>query len=119
MLYKELSIGGKDYKCVLNAMSAIKAEDMLGENPLNSLMEVSQGNKAPNLKVILTIFWASLQKYQPEIDFEQAAELYDEYVSEGDHQMSDFISEIVDIFTVSGFFKTGKVEKNAQKRVKK
>lgn len=111
MLYKEFIIKDKEYKAVLNASASVQAEEKLGENPLNILIEISENeNRIPELKKLLVILHASLQKYQHGITFADTYDLYDDFIEDG-HQMADLIPIIVDIFEVSGYFKREEEDK--------
>ena len=116
MLYKELEIGNKTYKCVLSTSASVQAEKKLGANPLTVLLDMSDGTKLPSIESLVTILWASLQKYNHGITFEDTFDLFDQYVEDG-HQLTDIIPDILDIFEVSGYFKRKdeKESKNSKK----
>lgn len=121
MLYKSIEIGGKEYKCVLNASSAVMAERKLGKNPLNIVIDMANNtDQMPSLETLLVIFHASLQKYNHGISMDDVYDIYDEFIADG-HEMADLIAIMVDIFEVSGFFKKQSEEepKNAVKGVAK
>jgi hypothetical protein len=108
-MYSTITIGNKDYKLRLNAKACVDLEKKLGTNPLNVLMEVSNDSKIPSLGTLIAILHASLQSYEHGITEAKTYELYDMFVEEG-NTLIDLIPIIIEVFKVSGFFKTA--EKN-------
>ena len=93
-MFHTITIGGKDYECRLTTKSLLKAEERLGANPLTVFMN----GALPKLKDMLVLFHESLPH---SINFDEACDLYDKYVSEG-HNFADFVNEIMEILGESG-----------------
>ena len=104
-MYTTITIGDKEYKLRLNAKACVDLEKKLGTNPLNVLMDLSNENKLPSMGTLITILHASLQAYEHGITEAKTYELYDKFVEEG-NTLIDLIPVIIEIFKVSGFFKT-------------
>lgn len=100
-MYKTITINNEDYKCVLTAEACCDIEDKLGTNPLNLFTLLDDG-RLPKLGDLLTIFHASLQKYNHGIDKKKAFSLYDQYIADG-HTLLEFTRELIGIFKESGF----------------
>lgn len=115
MLYKEFTIKDKEYKAVLNAAASVMAEEKLGENPLNVIAQVADSNQLPELKKLLIILHASLQKYHHGISLNDTYDLYDEFIEDG-HELAELIPIIIDIFEISGYFKKPDKEKKSKSK---
>lgn len=100
MMYTILEIKGKEYKLRLNTRNTVELEKRLGMNPLSIFGE---GDVLPTITTMVTILWASLQAYHHGISITDAYEIFDDYLEE--NSMTDFVSEIVEIFKVSGLIK--------------
>lgn len=114
MLYTTFTVGSKDYKCRLNAKACVDLERKLGGNPLNIFSNIQKTNELPKLEDIIMILHASLQAYQHGISLDETYSIYDEFVDDGNSLM-ELIPIIIEIFRVSGFFKSEEVveSKNA------
>lgn len=104
MLYTELKIGDKELKLRLRAKDCVDLEKRLGGSPLDQLMMIEQG-KMPTVTTVVLVLHASLQAFNKGYTLDKVYELFDEYVEDGGTVM-DFVPKIMDIFKVSGFFKT-------------
>lgn len=100
MMYTILEIKGKEYKLRLNTRNTVELEKKLGMNPLSIFGE---GDVLPTITTMVTILWASLQTYHHGISMNDAYVIFDDYLEE--NSMTDFVTEIVEIFKVSGLIK--------------
>ena len=110
MMYEIINVNNKEYKLVLNMRSTIELEKALGENPLNKLIEMSNGEKMPSFEFIATVFMYSLRKYQPKVDINKAYDILDEYLAEEENDLTTLLQLLMRIFEVSGFFRQNRVE---------
>ena len=111
MLYIDLSAGGKDYKLRLNTRNTILLEKQLGCNPLSIF---GNGETIPTITVMVSILHASLQQYNHGISLNDAYDIFDEWLAEG-NSSTDFIPIILEIYKASGIIPKDKEieEKNA------
>ena len=116
MMYELVIIKEKEYKLCLPMMQMIELEKKLGENPLNKLMAMADGNKLPEMDFILDVIHYSLKKYQPKTDRNEAGNFIDEYFAEEENDLTTLIELIFAIFNKSGFFKMNQVEVKAKKK---
>lgn len=110
MNYIDFSAGNKNYKLRLNTRNIISLEKQLGCNPLSIF---GDGSTIPAITTMVQILHASLQQYNHGIDMNDAYDIFDDYLADG-NSATDFISVIVDIYKASGLIKEGKggIEKN-------
>lgn len=109
MLYYEFNVGEKTYKLRLNTRNTVALEKQLGCNPLAIF---GKGDTIPPVTTMVNILHYSLQQYQHGISLNDAYDLFDEYIADG-NTSTDFIPVIVEIFKVSGIIKEeGNNEKN-------
>lgn len=109
MLYYELTVGEKTYKLRLNTRNVVALEKQLGCNPLAIF---GQGDTIPPVTTMVNILHYSLQQYHHGMNLNNAYDLFDEYIADG-NTSTDFIPVIVEIFKVSGIIKEeGNSEKN-------
>lgn len=109
MLYYEFNVGEKTYKLRLNTRNTIALEKQLGCNPLAIF---GNGDTIPTVTTMVNILHYSLQQYHHGITLNNAYDIFDEYIADG-NTSTDFIPVIVDIFKVSGIIKEeGNSEKN-------
>lgn len=109
MLYYELTVGEKTYKLRLNTRNTVALEKQLGCNPLSIF---GNGDTIPTVTTMVNILHYSLQQYHHGITLNNAYDIFDEYIADG-NTSTDFIPVIVDIFKVSGIIKEeGNSEKN-------
>lgn len=110
MLYKEFEVKDKTYKLRLATRNIVMLENAIKCNPLSIF---GTGETIPQVSTMITILWASLQQYHHGISFNDAQDIFDEYLE--DHTMTDFIPVILDIYRVSGLIAKDKEDdrKNA------
>lgn len=101
MLYKELTINGKEYKLRLNTRNVVMLEKQLGCNPLSIF---GDGTTIPTITTMVYILHASLQQYHHGVNLDDAFNIFDEYLADG-YNVTDFLAVIVDIYKVSGLIK--------------
>lgn len=103
MKYTSLNFGGEEFKLRITAVSAIDLEKKLGgRNPLEILTAIESGS-LPSIGSVLLILHASVQKFHHGFKFEDIANLYDQYVEDG-NAYTDLLPELIEVFKVSGFF---------------
>lgn len=107
MMYFDFNAGNKAYRLRLNTRNIISLEKQLGCNPVAIF---GDGSQMPTISQMVTILWASLQQYQHNISLNDAYDIFDAWIEEG-NTMTDFITVIIEIYKVSGIIKTeNKVE---------
>lgn len=106
-MYTELIIKDKQYKLKLTTQNIIGLEKVIKCNPLAIF---GNGEEVPSVTVMVNILWFSLLKYHHGIGYQEACDLFDDYLEE--HTMTDFISVILDIYKTSGIITKGNNEKN-------
>ena len=116
MMYELVIVKEKEYKLCLPMMQIIELEKKLGENPLNKLMALSDGNKLPEMDFILDVIHFSLKKYQPKMSRDEAANFIDEYFEEEENDLTTLMELMLGIFNKSGFFKMNKVKVEVAKK---
>lgn len=104
MNYIDFSAGNKDYKLRLNTRNIISLEKQLGCNPLSIF---GDGSTIPAITTMVQILHASLQQYNHGIDMNDAYDIFDDYLADG-NSATDFISVIVDVYKASGLIKESK-----------
>lgn len=107
MLYVDFSAGNKDYKLRLDTRNTVALEKSIGCNPLAIF---GDGSTIPTITVMVSVLHNSLQHFHHGISLNDAYTIFDEYLEE--HNLTDFISVIVEIYKVSGLIPEGKTEKN-------
>ena len=109
MLFYELPVGEKTYKLRLNTRNIVTLEKLLGTNPLGVF---GAGDRIPTITEMVHILHASLQQYEHSITLEDAYNIFDEYIEQG-NTSTDFIAVIVEVYKVSGIIKANnKTQKN-------
>lgn len=109
MMYVDFSAGNKDYKLRLNTRNVVVLEKQLGCNPLAIF---GDGTTIPTITTMVTILWASLQQYNHSINLDEAYNIFDAFLDDG-NSITDFLPVIVDVYKVSGLLKSEDVtEKN-------
>ena len=103
MRYVEFKAGNAEYKLRLGANEIINLERKLQDNPLNVLMKI-EDDGLPKIETLLYILHGSLQRFHHGITLEDVADIYDNYVESGG-TFTDLLTEMVEVFKVSGFFK--------------
>lgn len=113
MLYTEITIGEEDYKLRLTTRGIVQLERKLGKNPLQVLMEVSE-TQLPKIEDIVSVFFISLRPFHPKLKEDQAYELFDKYVEEGNSIM-DFVPVLVEIYKTGGLIGDDEEVEEAEK----
>lgn len=108
MMYVDFTAGGKDYKLRLNVRNIVALEKQLGCNPLAIF---GNGDTMPTLTTIGQILHASLQAYHHNINLNDAFDLIDKYLEDG-NTITDLLPVVVDIYKVSGLLPNDAEEKN-------
>lgn len=109
MMYVDFTAGNKDYKLRLNTRNLVALEKQLGCNPLAIF---ASGDQLPTITAMVAILHASLQQYEHGITLNDAYDIFDAYLEDG-NQATDFVPVIVEVYKVSGLIKQGDTEKNA------
>jgi hypothetical protein len=99
MLYKELTVNGKDYKFRLDAKNAVALERKLGRNPLDIFNEMSTGS-LPKLEEVIYILQYSLQKFNHGFDLDKTYDLYEQMI-DSDIDFSQIVLLVYEILNVS------------------
>ena len=102
MMYVDFTAGNKDYKLRLNTRNIVSLEKQLGCNPLSIF---GDGSTIPTISVMVAVLHAALQQYQHGISMNDAYDIYDEWLADG-NTMTDFIPVMLEIYKVSGLIKT-------------
>jgi len=100
--FHTLKVGENEYKLRLTASAIMAIEKKLGKS-LFSALENIQDNM---IETITTIIWGALQPFNANFPFDKAAELFDDYIDDG-NSIEDLMQEINTLFETSGFFKMG------------
>lgn len=105
MLYYEFEAGNNTYKLRLNVRNIVTLEKTLGCNPL---MVFGSGDRVPTVTEMVAILHNSLQAYNHGTSMDNSFKIFEDYLNDG-HQITDFVSVIVDIYRVSGIMKADDV----------
>lgn len=109
MMYYDFEAGGKPYKLRLSTRNTVALEQRLGCNPLSIFGE--EGT-LPTVTVLVNVLWASLQQFHHGISLNDAYDIFDEYLNDG-NSMTDFVPVVLEIYKVSGLIpKEVETEKN-------
>lgn len=108
MMYVDFTAGNKDYKLRLNTRNTVALERQLGCNPLSVF---GDGDSIPTITTMVQILYASLQQYNHGISLNDAFDIFDDYLADG-NAMTDFIQVIIDVYKVSGIIKEDTSAKN-------
>lgn len=109
MMYVDFKAGNKEYKLRLSTRNTVQLEKQLGCNPLAIF---GNGDTLPTVTVMVQVLHASLQQYHHEITLNDAFDVFDAYLSDG-NSATDFIQVLLEIYKVSGLIKVEEEEKNA------
>lgn len=101
MLYTIFTVGNTEYKLRLNTRNLISLEKQINRGALTIF---GDGDRVPSIAEMVAILHCSLQQYQHNITLNDAYEIFDKWVEEG-NPITDFIAIIVDIYKVSGLFR--------------
>ncbi|MBQ8691502.1 MAG: hypothetical protein IJ516_06770 [Phascolarctobacterium sp.] len=109
MMYFDFEAGGKAYKLRLSTRNTVALEQRLGCNPLAIF---GDGETIPTVTVLVNVLWASLQQYHHGISVNDAYDIFDDYLADG-NSMTDFVPVILEVYKVSGLIpKEVETEKN-------
>lgn len=108
MMYFDFEAGNKVYKLRLNTRNIVALEKQLGCNPLAIF---GDGSTIPQVSTMVNVLWASLQQYNHGISLNDAYDIFDGYINDG-NSMTDFIQVILEVYKVSGLIKADSAEKN-------
>ena len=98
MMYIDFSAGNKDYKLRLNTRNVVALEKQLGCNPLAIF---GDGETIPTVTTMVSVFHASLQQYQHNISLNDAYDIFDAWLAEGNTTI-DFVKILLEIYKASG-----------------
>lgn len=102
MMYVDFAAGNKNYKLRLNTRNLVMLEKQLGCNPLAIF---GDGDTLPTVTEMVTILYCSLQQYEHGINLNDAYDIFDAYLEDG-NSATDFIPVILDIYRVSGLIRS-------------
>ncbi len=106
MMYFDFEAGNKAYKLRLNTRNIVALEKQLGCNPVAIF---GKGDTIPTISTMVTVLHAALQQYQHGITMDDAYDIFDNYLADG-NSMTDFIPVLVEVYKVSGIIKVEKEE---------
>ena len=111
MMFVNFTAGDKDYKLRLSTKNVVLLEKQLGCNPISIF---GNGDTIPTITTMVTILHASLQQYNHGINLNDAYDIFDKYLADG-NAATDFIPVILEIYKASGLVPDEKevAEKNA------
>jgi hypothetical protein len=115
MLYHEFEAGNNVYRLRLNTRNVVSLEKQLGCNPV---MVFGTGDRVPTVTEMVAILSASLQTYHHGMTTDKAYDIFDAYLADG-HAMTDFISEIINIYRASGIMKPEDAPEEPEDEVEK
>ena len=110
MNYINFEVGNETYKLRLNTRNIVMLEKQLGCNPLNIFG--ATGDTVPTITVMVAILHAALQQYNHGITLNDAYDLFDKYLEDG-NSTTDFIPVILEIYKASGIIPKD-IEKEAE-----
>lgn len=99
-----LQVGEKEYKLKFSAAAAVETEKRLKF----SLMDVL--SKIDSVTVQIAVLHGALQKYQHDITYSMAENIYEEYLDSG-KTVFDFAEVIMEVYAVSGFMKKEQLQR--------
>ena len=109
----------KELKLRLTSLQATKVEEKIGANLLKVFMPAEgEAFALPPLKVMLLLTHGALQKFEHGLSFEDASDLYDDYVDNGGDQAAFMADVILPMLQVSGFMPREKADKKTPKKSK-
>lgn len=115
MLFVDFNAGNNSYRLRLNTRNTVMLEKTIGRNPLGIFTE-NGAERIPTITECVTVLYASLQQYHHGITLNDAYDIFDEYLADG-NTYTDFIPMILEIYKVSGILKINKdtEEDNSEK----
>lgn len=99
MMYFDFETNEQTYKLRLTTKTTMELEKKIGGNPLSIF---GSGSRIPSVTEMVTILWASMQDQQHGVTFEKAMNIFQNYIENEDHTVTDFIAVIVGIYRASG-----------------
>lgn len=105
-MYYNFEAGNKAYKLRLNTRNIVLLERQLGCNPLAVFTNASE-SKLPTVTDMVAILHASLQQYQHNITINDAYDIFDSYIEDG-NSTTDFVNVILEIYKASGIIPNSK-----------
>ncbi len=108
MMYYDFEAGNKNYKLRINTRNIVQLEKQLGCNPLAVF---GDGETIPTVTTMVTILHIALQQYQHGITLNDAFDIFDSYLEDG-NAVTDFVAVILEIYKVSGIVPKEVTEKN-------
>ena len=108
MLFYDFSADNKQYKLRLNTRNIVTLEKMLDNSPLAIF---GDGETMPTVTDMVAILFCSLQQYQHNISLNDAYDIFDAYIADG-NSVTDFLSVIIGVYKVSGLIKETPEAKN-------
>ena len=106
-MYTDFIVKDKHYKLKLTTKNIIGLEKVIKTNPLAIF---GNGEDVPSITTMVNILWFSLLHFHHGMGYNEACDLFDEYLEE--HVMTDFISVILEVYKDSGIITKGNSEKN-------
>lgn len=106
MNYTNFEVGNKTYKLRLNTKNTVLLEKQIGCNPLAIF---GDGDKVPTVTAMVYVLHAALQQYNHGITLNDAYDIFDEYIAEG-NSSTDFIPVMLDIYKASGIIPNDKTD---------
>lgn len=115
MLFVDFNAGNNSYRLRLNTRNTVMLEKTIGRNPLGIFTE-NGVERIPTITECVTVLYASLQQYHHGITLNDAYDIFDQYLDDG-NTYTDFIPMILEIYKVSGILKINKdtEEDNSEK----
>ena len=115
MFYVDFSAGNKLYKLRLNTRNIVMLEKAIGCNPLGIFTNANGTERIPTFTECVNVLFASMQQYNHGITFNDACDIFDSYIDEG-NSYTDFIPVILEIYKASGIIRENKdQEDNSEK----
>ena len=111
MLYTNFTAGNAEYKLRLNTRGIVMLEKQLGCNPVSIF---GNGDTIPTVTTMVHILHTSLQQYHHGITLNDAYNIFDEYLADG-NSSTDFLMVIVEIFKASGIIPNDNNEGESEK----
>lgn len=115
MMYVDFTAGEKTYKLRLATRNIVALEKAIGRNPVSVFGMSEENMRIPTVTEMVHILHNSLQKFQHGITINDAQDIFDAYLE--DHNMTDFVQVITDIYKVSGIMRDPKEELEEEKNV--
>ena len=104
MLYYDFEAGNKSYKLRLNTRNVVALEKQINCNPL--AIFGPNNDSIPTVNTMVAILWQSLQTYHHGINLDNAYDIFDEWLNDG-NTVPNFIAVIIEIYKVSGIIRVG------------